>query len=264
MTKNVLFAHASWGGILDLTVAFAVGLLASVAVAVTLRWLAVHTQVGLLLAQLLPAGEKTAWYLSRASAMVAYLFLNGSLLWGLALSTKVVRDLVPPPLALALHSSLSWFAIGMAGFHAFVLLFDGYYRYTVRDLLIPFSGPYRPQAVGLGIFSFYGLLLTATSFHARKWLGQRNWRRLHYLTFLLYVLVTAHGLLAGSDRLRPGMQAMYMGSALMVLFLTNYRILTLPKLTAAKAAQPIGRQALGDSRPLRPTHKLGRGDQRHS
>jgi sulfoxide reductase heme-binding subunit YedZ len=170
--------------------------------------------------------DKTPWHLSRSSGTVAYLLLAGSTIWGLLLSTKIIKDAIPAALALAMHNTLSWFALVFTGIHAISLLFDKYYSYTLSDLAIPFIGPYRPGWVGLGVIGLYLMLLTTISFNFRKQIGQKRWRQLHYLTFLAYVLVTIHGLTAGTDSSNPGMQLLYVGSGLLVFFLTNYRILT--------------------------------------
>lgn len=174
-------------------------------------------------------GDKTAWYLTRSTGTVAYLLLSGATLWGLVLSSKIVQEVVPAALALALHNVLAWLAVALAGFHAFVLLFDSYYVYRLSDLLLPFMGPYRPLWVGLGIIGFYLALLTSASFSWRKWLGPKRWRALHSLTFVAYALVTVHGLTAGTDSPNPGMKVVYIGSSLLVLFLTTYRLLTASK-----------------------------------
>jgi DMSO/TMAO reductase YedYZ heme-binding membrane subunit len=174
-------------------------------------------------------GDKTAWYLTRSTGTVAYLLLSEATLWGLVLSSKIMQEVVPASLALALHNVLAWLAVALAGFHAFVLLFDSYYVYQLSDLLLPFVGPYRPLWVGLGIIGFYLALLTSASFSWRQWLGPKRWRALHSLTFVAYALVTVHGLTAGTDSPNPGMKAIYMGSSLLVLFLTMYRLLTASK-----------------------------------
>ena len=170
--------------------------------------------------------EKTAWYFSRSSGTVAYLLLAGSTIWGLLLSTKLIKDHVPAALSLGMHNVLSWLAILLTGLHALVLLADGYYTYTVANLLVPFTGPYQPGWVGLGIISFYLMVLTSGSFYLRRRIGQKMWRRLHYLTFAAYLLATIHGVQAGTDSGNLGMQLIYWGSGLIVLFLTNYRIVT--------------------------------------
>lgn len=174
-------------------------------------------------------GDKTAWYLTRSTGTVAYLLLSGSTLWGLVLSSKILQEEVPAALALALHNVLAWLSVALAGLHAVVLLFDSYYDYRLSDLLLPFAGPYRPLWVGLGIIGFYLALLTSASFSWRKWLGSKRWRALHALTFVAYALATVHGLTAGTDSQAPGMRAVYIGSSLMVLFLTSYRLLAASK-----------------------------------
>jgi DMSO/TMAO reductase YedYZ heme-binding membrane subunit len=175
---------------------------------------------------LLDLSTKTAWYFTRSSATVAYMLLVGSTIWGLLLSSKLIKESVPPVLSLAMHNLLAWLAIIFSGLHGFTLLFDTYYRYMPADLLIPFTGPYRPGWVGIGVISFYLMILISASFYWRKHIGQTWWRRLHLLTLPLYVLITIHGLMAGTDSDTPGMKSLYAGSTLLVLFLTNYRIVS--------------------------------------
>ena len=178
--------------------------------------------------------EKTAWYITRSSGTVAYLLISASTIWGLLLSSKIIKETVPALLSLAMHNFLSWAAIGITGLHMIALLFDSYLTYTVADLLIPFVGPYRPEWVGLGIIGYYLMLLTSVSFYFRKQIGQKRWRKLHYLTFGAYLLATIHGIMAGTDSGLSTMKIVYWGSGLSVLFLTNYRILT-AKLSARRA-----------------------------
>ncbi|MCB0105697.1 MAG: ferric reductase-like transmembrane domain-containing protein [Caldilineaceae bacterium] len=175
------------------------------------------------MAKILPVSEKLSWYLTRSSGTVAYLALSLSTVWGLLLSTKVIKEWVPASLTLAMHNSLAWITVGLSFFHAFVLLFDSYYTYTVANLLIPFTGPYAPLWVGIGTVNFYLLLLISASFYMRSRIGTKNWRRLHYLTFAAFLFVTLHGWMAGTDstQLKP----MYLVSGMLVLFLTIYRIL---------------------------------------
>ncbi len=169
------------------------------------------------------SGGKAAWYLTRASGTVSYFLLAASTIWGLLLSTKLIKQHIPPAISLAMHNHLSWTAIVLSAFHAYILLFDTYYTYTFADLLIPFKGPYAPLWVGLGVLGFYLALLTSASFNWRKRIGQKTWRKLHYLTFLAYIFVTLHGWMAGTDsaELRP----LFITSSAVVFFLTLYRIL---------------------------------------
>jgi predicted ferric reductase len=168
------------------------------------------------------ASEKLTWYLTRSSGTVAYLLLSASTIWGLLLSTKLIKAWVPAPVALTMHDALSWIAVGLASFHALLLLFDSYYTYTLANLLIPFTGPYEPGWVGVGILAFYLMLLLSATFYLRPWISAKRWRQLHYLTFAAYAMVTFHGWLAGTDS--SAFTWLYGGSALLVGFLTFYRI----------------------------------------
>lgn len=190
------------------------------------------------LGDLLVIDPQLPWRLSRASGTVAYLLLTGSMVWGLMLSSRIVKELTPPPLMMDLHTFISWLALGAAFFHVYMLLFDTYYHYTLLDLLVPFLGPYRPGWVGLGIIGMYFAFVTSASFGWRSWLGQKAWRALHYLTFGAFVLVTAHGIFSGTDSGNLGMQLMYLGSVLLVLFLTNYRLLSSKKANERKSGRP--------------------------
>ncbi|NKQ35647.1 MAG: hypothetical protein HF973_08540 [Chloroflexi bacterium] len=169
--------------------------------------------------------EKTSWYFTRSAGTVAYLLLALSTVWGLLLSSKIIKETVPAVLSLAMHNVLAWGALGMTALHIGALLFDSYYTCTLADLFIPFVGPYRPEWVGLGIIGFYLMFITTLSFYWRKQLGQKKWRQLHYLTFVAFAAVTAHGVMAGTDSGSPRMAALFWGSGLLVLFLTFYRIL---------------------------------------
>ena len=173
--------------------------------------------------------SKTAWHFTRSAGTVAYILLASSTIWGLLLSSKIIKETVPAALALVMHNAFSWLAIALTGLHAMALLFDSYFTYTIADLTIPFIGPYEPGWVGLGILGMYLMLLTSVSFNFRKKIGQKRWRKLHYLTFIAYIFATLHGAMAGTDSGNLGMQALYWGSGLLVLFLTNYRLLTLRK-----------------------------------
>jgi DMSO/TMAO reductase YedYZ heme-binding membrane subunit len=179
-----------------------------------------------LLSALLGIGGKTPWHLSRSAGTVAYLLLLGSTVWGLLLSSKIIKEAVPAVLSLAMHNILSWLALAFTGLHALVLLLDNYFTYTLADLTIPFIGPYRPGWVGLGIMAFYTMALVSISFSFRKRMGQKHWRNLHYLSFAVFILATAHGIGAGTDSSKMGMQLIYLGSGLLVFFLTSYRLLT--------------------------------------
>ena len=145
------------------------------------------------------AGAKAYWFISRSSGVVAYVLITLGVLWGLVQSGGLFRKRVSPILALGMHSYLNWFGLGLAALHGVILIGDGYINIDLPKVLTPFISPYRPIPVGLGIVGFYLMLLLSLSFYARMHLGQKNFRLLHYGSFGVFILVTAHSLFSGSD-----------------------------------------------------------------
>jgi len=189
---------------------------------------------------------KLAWYFTRAAGIVAYVLLSISMIWGLILSTKISKEYTPAPVTLALHNAVSWVAFGIGVLHALALLMDTYYTYSLLDIVVPFVGPYRAMWVGLGIVSLYIMLLSSASFAWVNWLGKRGWVLIHFATYPMYGLVTLHGLMSGTDSGNLGAVAMYAGSLLSVLFLTNYRIIAGKQAVAARRNSAAAESASPD------------------
>ena len=173
----------------------------------------------------LAAGTTSFWYLSRATGFVAYLLLWGSVTWGLLLSTGTGRAWMRPPQLLDAHQFLSALGVGFACFHSLVLMGDRYVSFPLRAVLLPFGGSYEPLLVALGQIALWLSLLLIASFHVRRQIGGRIWRRLHYASFVAFWLAFAHGLLLGTERTTVWANVMYLTTASIVTFLTFYRVL---------------------------------------
>lgn len=183
-----------------------------------------------LAATLAGPSPKAYWLLSRSSGLVAYLLLWLSVALGLLITNRLSRLWPGGPTAADLHQFTGLLGLAFAVFHAVVLLGDRYVGYSLLEVLVPFAGgSYRPLWVGLGQVGFYLSLVVAFSFYARRRIGYRAWRRLHYASFLAYLLVTLHGLTAGTDSPTPLGVSLYGLTALATFFLTIFRILATAK-----------------------------------
>jgi predicted ferric reductase len=179
-----------------------------------------------LTSSLLSAQPKAFWYLSRGSAMAGYWLLWLSMVFGLLITNKLARLWPGGPTAFDIHEYVSLLGLGFGFFHALVLMGDQYINYTLSQILVPFaSSPYRPVWVGLGQTAFYIWLLVNLSFYGRRWIGNRLWRLIHFLSFLTFMLVLVHGIASGTDSAAMWSAWMYWVSAGSLLFLTVYRIL---------------------------------------
>jgi methionine sulfoxide reductase heme-binding subunit len=172
------------------------------------------------------APGKVAWYGARATGFLAYVAVAGSVVYGLMLSTKLLDAIAHRPVSFALHKDLALVGIALSGLHGLVLLGDQTYAYTPAAIVIPFASPYAPAAVGVGQLAFYGLAIVIGSFHVRRRIGQRAWRRIHYLTFAGFVGVTAHGIASGSDTGAGWTFWVYLGPSAVVVFFVVYRVVS--------------------------------------
>jgi len=162
------------------------------------------------------------WYITRAAGIIAYLLLWLSTAWGLAVPAKVFDRLVQRWATFDFHQFISLLAIGFMGLHILVLLLDHYLPFTAAQILIPFIAPYRPLWVGIGVISFYLLLLVTITYYIRARIGMRTFRAIHVLSLVAYLGATLHGLYAGTDSPLLAMQLLYEVTGLVVIFLTVY------------------------------------------
>ena len=187
------------------------------------------------------ADQKLSWHLIRSSGIVAYVLLLASTVWGLFLSSQLVKDWSPGPISMTLHSTISWLALLLGLGHALLLMADKYFTFSLSDVLVPFSGPYRPEAVGLGTLSFWILLAIALSFPLRKLMGHSWWKRLHYLSYAAFVMVSAHGLFAGTDGVSAGFRILVGGGLALTVLLLGVRLGRAQTKPAARAARAASR-----------------------
>jgi sulfoxide reductase heme-binding subunit YedZ len=164
------------------------------------------------------------WHFIRATGSNAYVLLSASLIWGIFLNSQLVKNWSPGPVSIAVHGTISWLALGLTAVHMGLLLLDKYLAFQIQDLFVPFTGPYRPEAVGLGTLAMYIILLINLSFAFKKRLGQVWWKRMHYLSYLSFILVTTHAWFAGTDSAMPSMQLLLIGSNILVLLLLGVRV----------------------------------------
>jgi hypothetical protein len=181
-------------------------------------------------------GVPIAWLVARASGLVAFGLLTLGVWAGLAMSTRLLGPKRQKPF-LALHRTLAWTGLSMIGLHIGALLFDPVMHFNVLSVLIPGAAGYRPGAVALGVVAGWLTLALAASFKARRWIGQKGWRRLHYASFAAFWLALGHALLVGSDLKGFGGPLTAVLAAGPVLWLTFYRLLV-PRTAPVRAPAP--------------------------
>jgi DMSO/TMAO reductase YedYZ heme-binding membrane subunit len=143
--------------------------------------------------------DRLPWYVTRLSALLAYLALTASVLYGLLLSTKLLDRIAHRAVSFTLHQDLASIGLALALVHAAVLMIDRSVPYSPLEVVVPFIGPYRPIWVGIGQIALSLTIVVLVSFYVRRRTGQKTWRQIHYLSFLAFLAATIHGLMAGTD-----------------------------------------------------------------
>ncbi len=165
------------------------------------------------------------WYLSRTSAMVAYILLFFSICLGLGLKLRYLDRISKRRQTLDLHRLTSILALAFIGLHIFTLLGDGYFNFGLKELLVPFASPYQPVWTTLGVLSLYGVLAVTFTSRARKAIGEGAWRVIHRLSYPLFFAILVHGVRNGSDTSAIWAQGLYVGTGAILAFLLLRRFL---------------------------------------
>ena len=180
------------------------------------------------------------WYVARSGGIVAWAMLAASVMWGLALSTKVLRGRPRPNWILDLHRFLGGTALVFTGIHVLSLVLDSYVHFGLVEILVPVTGTWHPVAVSWGVISLYLLLAIEVTSLLRKRISKRVWRSTHYLSFPLFLLSTVHALSAGTDRAAVLLRTMIAVAVAIVALLTFAR-LTKESNAVAPTRVPVGR-----------------------
>jgi DMSO/TMAO reductase YedYZ heme-binding membrane subunit len=168
--------------------------------------------------------EKIWWYLARSSGIIALVLLIATLVWGVLLSTRVLRPHDRPAWLLDLHRWLGGTALVMTGLHMLGLYLDGYIDYGFTELLVPGTSAYRPLAVALGVLSFYVLIAVQLTSYFRTRLSRRVWHTIHLLSYGLVWGAAIHAGLAGTDIVNRAYQVLAVALTVVAVVATVVRL----------------------------------------
>lgn len=139
------------------------------------------------------------WYVTRASGLVAWAALTGSVLWGVLLASRALKAIDNAAWLQDLHRWLGGTALTMTGLHMLSLMLDSWAHFAPTDVLVPLAADYRPWPVALGIVAFYVLVAVYGSSLLRARMPRRFWKALHYGSYAAVVLVSFHAGWSGTD-----------------------------------------------------------------
>jgi methionine sulfoxide reductase heme-binding subunit len=170
------------------------------------------------------AATKMAWYVSRSSGLIAWVTVTTSMLWGLALSTRLVRRKGAPAWLLDLHRFLGVLSLIFTGIHIAGIVADSFVHFGIADILVPMASKWRPGAVAWGIVSMYLLLAVQLTSWARKRLSRKLWHTVHLASFPLFGAATLHGFQSGHDHSNVLVIWGALSGAMLLIFFVGARV----------------------------------------
>ena len=177
------------------------------------------------------ASTAVTWYVVRAGGLVAFALLTVATVLGLLLSGRAHLPGWPRFAVEDVHRFVGLATAAFVGIHGVGLLVDDYLPFSLTQLLVPGTAPYRPLATALGVVALELLVALALTNRFRDRLSYTFWRRAHYGNFAVWALALLHGITAGTDSREPWALTLYAVSAASVAGLTVWRVLRARDLT---------------------------------
>ncbi len=181
--------------------------------------------------------EQIWWYLSRSSGVVAWMLLAASCLWGVLMVTRMLKPADRPAWMLDLHRWLGALAVVTTAVHLGALVADGWVYFGWAEIFLPQASEWKTFPVTLGVVAMYFLVVVEASSLMIKRLPRSVWRGIHLSAYVSFVLATAHGAAAGTDRKNLFFVVLGSGAAFVVGFAGLARYLQ----GRAKASQAVPR-----------------------
>ena len=167
------------------------------------------------------------WYLSRSTGLVAGVLIVAAFIWGMLLSTQLVKSVKKPAWLLDLHRWLATLAVVFVVLHVVGLLADSYVEFSITDILVPFASDWKPAAVAWGVVGLYLLVIVQLSSWQtiRSRLSRRVWHGIHLVSFPLVWVVIMHAGAAGTDVNNRYYTLGVLSLVILSVFVVLYRIL---------------------------------------
>jgi methionine sulfoxide reductase heme-binding subunit len=182
---------------------------------------------------MIAAVEKLSWYMSRSSGLVAWVLATAAVVWGLTLSSRIVKRRGVPAWLLGLHRYLGTLTLVFTAIHVAAIGADNWVHFGWADTFVPFASSWRPWAVAWGIVAFWLLIAVEVSSWLMRRLPRRVWHTVHLASLLLFASATVHLFTAGADAGTTLVQFGVVSGVTLVVALITVRLANRPSATAA-------------------------------
>jgi methionine sulfoxide reductase heme-binding subunit len=183
--------------------------------------------------------NEALWYLGRGSGVVSLLLLTVVVALGIA--TRSGRPLpgLPRFAVATVHRTASLLAVVFLGLHITTLVLDPIAQLRLADVVLPFTGSYRPVWLGLGTLAADLIAALVVTSLLRQRMGARVWRVVHWAAYAAWPVALLHGVGTGTDAGTPWLLALTVGCVAAVLGALAWRVS--PGFAERPGARPAAR-----------------------
>jgi predicted ferric reductase len=174
------------------------------------------------------------WYATRATGLVTLLLLTASVLLGILTAGRFSTRRWPRFLSQGLHRNTSLLVLTFLALHVGTTVVDTYTSIPLAAAFVPFASSYKAAWLGLGAVALDLLLALLATSLARRRLGYRAWRRVHWLAYACWPVAVSHGLGIGTDRSATWVLVLSMACVLAVLGTAAWRAITAVRFGPAR------------------------------
>jgi len=165
----------------------------------------------------------TLWYIARGTGIVSVMLLSASVALGIITVLRWKSPRFPRFVTAALHKNVSLLAAVFLGVHILTTVLDPVSPVHLFNAIVPFSGTYRPLAIGLGVVAFDLLAALIVSSLLRNRIGLRAWRAIHWSAYACWPFAMLHGITAGTDASTPWVRMIYAGCSALIFGAVAWR-----------------------------------------
>lgn len=191
------------------------------------------------------------WYTARAAGFVAAGLLILLMLSGIGHVTGLTYRVLSPVKAWAVHKAMALTLCVSIAVHVLALLASHVVTASFLQTLVPFAVRYTngvpvfglrltPLAAGFGALAMYGVVIVVLS--SLGWIETRRgaWRLLHYLSYVVMLLVFVHAIGVGTDLRHGIVRLIWIGLGFIVALAIASRLLRMGTLRVRHSSSAPG------------------------
>ncbi|GIF45870.1 sulfoxide reductase heme-binding subunit YedZ [Asanoa ferruginea] len=122
-----------------------------------------------------------------------------AVLWGLMLRNGWAQSRIKHATVYGIHQTIALLGVMLGVVHGFTQLAGPMGTVKLVDVVVPFTNPYDPIGIGVGVIAMELFVACTLSVLIQKKLGYTRWRALHAFNYVAYMFLVGHVLLSGSD-----------------------------------------------------------------